>query len=276
MNILISVCEDFLFPVKVMLLSLTQHNSGLEIYLLRGSLTDEQVSGLNDFVREKCGAVMTAISAKGYFKDVPLSEMYSKPELYYRLLAPYILPPELDRILYMDADIIVNGSLSEFYGQDFDGAYAAVVSDRFYFCDEVQAQKKKLGMSDGDIYFNSGVILFNLKEFRNNISFEDITEFIAENREKLFYFDQDILNCLLKNHKKLCDSKNNFQMYPFEENLTLSHEDIINASVLHYTDRPKPWEVNYPGKLLYPYWSNAIKAGFIDEYLDFWKKRELL
>lgn len=258
MNILISVCESFLTPVKVMLYSLSRHNSGLCIYFFHGSLTLGQLAGLNEFVEEKCNAKLNVIEASDYFKDIPLSEQYSKPELYYRLLAPYILPQELERILYMDADMIVNASLSEFYHQSFDGAYAALVSDRFYFCDEVQEQKKKLGMKAEDIYFNSGLILFNLKLFRDNISLADIMDFIKENKEKLFYFDQDILNCLLLGHKKLCDEKFNFQAYPFED-LTL--EDIENTVVLHYTDRPKPWEPSYRGNLAYPYFSMAQQAG---------------
>ena len=101
MNVLISVCESFLVPAKVMLYSLSRH-----------------------------------------IQEVPLSKQYGKPELYYRLLAPYLLPEEMERILYLDADIIINGSLREFYQQSIDGAYAAFVMDRFYFCDEVQTQKK--------------------------------------------------------------------------------------------------------------------------------------
>lgn len=271
MNILISVCEAFLLPVKVMLYSLSQHNDALKIYIFYSSLTSEQIEDLSHFVQYKCKGALYPISADGYFKDVPLSKQYGKSELYYRLLAPYILPKELDRILYMDADMIVNASIDEFYNQEFDGAYAAVIKDRFDFCDEVVAQKKKLGMKPEDIYFNSGMMLFNLRLFRENISIDDIMNFIDEKRDVLFYFDQDILNCLLLDHKKLCDEKYNFQAYPFED---LKINDIENVSVLHYTDQPKPWDIKYPGKISYFYWSNLLKAGFIDEYLKFLYDRE--
>ncbi len=257
MNILISVCEAFLIPAKAMLYSLAQHNEGLKIYQFCGSLTSGQIEDLRGFVQEKCNAELISIDANGYFEDVPLSKQYGKPELYFRLLAPYILPQEMERILYMDADMIVNGSLEEFYNQSFEDAYAVVASDRFYFCDEVQMQKKKLGMGEDDIYFNSGLILFHLKRFRENISFRDIMDFIKKNRENLFYFDQDILNCLLLNHKKLCDGKYNFQAYPFE---ALSVSDVQDKVVLHYTDRPKPWENNYTGNLAPLYRDVLVKA----------------
>ena len=273
MNILISVCEEFLTPAKIMLYSLSQHNENLKIYIIYNSLTAEQIEELDLYVNQKCNAELYPILADGYFKDVPLSEQYGKPELYFRLLAPYILPQELERVLYMDADMIVNSSLEDFYNQDFDGAYAAVVKDRFGFCDEVVAQKKKLGMEDEDVYFNSGLILFNMKLFRENITFDDIMKTIEVHREDLFYFDQDILNCLLLNNKKLCDVKYNFQAYPFEE-LTLSEIESTTV-ILHYTDRPKPWNSSYSGKLAYMYWSNALKAGFIEEYLEYWHDREL-
>lgn len=274
MNVLISVCESFLVPAKVMLYSLSQQNENLKIYLIYSSLTKEQITELSEYVTNTCHAELFAIYGGDYFKDVPLSKQYGKPELYYRLLAPYILPEEMERILYLDADIIINGSLRDFYDQSFDGAYAAFVMDRFYFCDEVQAQKKKLGLKDEDVYFNSGVVLFNLPEFRRNISFDDIMNFIDEHRESLFYFDQDILNCMLLEHKKLCDLKYNFQAYPFE---SLKLSDIEKDTVvLHYTDLPKPWNPAYQGTLGYLYWKNAIKAGFVEEYLEYWHEREIL
>ena len=271
MNILISVCEEFLKPAKIMLYSLSKYHDDLNVYLLYGSLSEESIDEFKSFLADKCHTTLFSIQALGFFKNVPLSEQYSKPEIYFRLLAPYILPESIDRILYLDADIIINGSLLDFYEQDFEGAYVAVTKDRFDFCDEVVLQKKKLGMKDSDIYFNSGVMLLNLRAFRDNIKLTDIMEFIDENRDKLFYFDQDILNCLLLDHKKLCELQYNFQAYPFEQ---LDLFDIMKTTtVLHYTDQPKPWNPKYSGTLDYFYWSNALKAGFVQEYLEYWEDK---
>jgi len=271
MNILISVCEVFLKPAKIMLFSLAKYHDDLNIYLLYSSLSEESIHEFRVYLEDKCHATLYPIQAFGYFENIPLSEQYSKPEIYFRLLAPYILPESIDRILYLDADIIINGSLHELYEQDFEGAYAAVIKDRFDFCDEVVLQKKKLGMIDSDVYFNSGVMLMNLSVFRENIKLNDIMDFIEEHRDKLFYFDQDILNCLLLEHKKLCDLQYNFQAYPFEK-LDL-FEIIKTTTVLHYTDQPKPWNPEYSGTLEYLYWSNALKAGFVQEYLEYWEEK---
>lgn len=271
MNILISVCENFMKPAKVMLFSLAQYHTNLKIYLLYSSLSKEKIEDLEQYLADKCNAELYPILASGFFKDIPLSEQYSKPEIYFRLLAPYILPEDLDRILYLDADIIINKPLNEFYEQDFNGAYAVVIKDRFDFCDEVVMQKKKLGLKEKDVYFNSGVMLMNLRTFRDNIMLNDIMKFIEERREDLFYFDQDILNCLLLEHKKICDLMYNFQAYPFE-NLNL-FEIRETTGVLHYTDQPKPWNPNYNGTLDYLYWSIALKAGFVQEYLEYWEEK---
>ncbi len=158
MNILITINENFLFPAKVMLYSLAKHNKDLRIYMIYSEFGEEKLGDLIEFAQQKCDAEFVPVLAENIFKDAPLSEQYGKPELYYRLLAPYVLPKELDRILYLDADIIVKGDLTSHYEQDLEGAYAAFVKDRFDFCDEVVAQKKKLGLSDEDIYFNSGII----------------------------------------------------------------------------------------------------------------------
>ncbi len=271
MNILISVCEDFLKPAKVMLYSLASYHDNLNVYLLYSSLREEQIEELKGYLADKCNAVLHPINASGFFVNVPLSKQYGKPELYFRLLAPYILPEDLDRVLYLDADIIINGSIEAFYNQDFEGSYAAFIKDRFDFCDEVVAQKKKLGLKEEDVYFNSGVMLINLYLFREKIKLNDIMTFIDERKEDLFYFDQDILNCILLDHKKLCDLIYNFQAYPFES-LNL-FEIMDNTKVLHYTDLPKPWDPNYNGTLDYMYWSNALKAGFVEEYLEYWQNK---
>lgn len=272
MNILISICKDFLQPVKVMLYSIAQEHNDLNVYLLYSSLTQENIIDLKLFLSRNCNAKLYPICADGYFQKVPLSEQYPKPELYYRLVAPYILPKDLDRILYLDADIIVTGSLDEFYHQDFEDNYIAVIKDRFDFCDEVVAQKKKLGLKDEDVYFNSGVILFDLPAFRENISFQTIIDFIQEKQDDLYYFDQDTLNCILKEHKKLCDLQYNFQAYPFEE---LHLEEVIDSSiVVHFTDQPKPWNPQFTGSLAYLFWKYAIKAGFTEEFIRYWYDKE--
>ncbi len=271
MNILISICESFLTPAKVMLYSLCRFHHDVDVYLLYGSLKIEEIRDLELFLINKCNARLHPVCAFGFFTNVPLSSRYKKPELYYRLLAPYLLPAELDRALYLDADIIINGSLEEFYNQSFDGSYATVVTDRFDDIDKIIMLKTKLGLKKEDAYFNSGVMLFNLVLFREMIKLEDIMALIEEKREVLCYFDQDILNCLLKEHKKLCSSEYNTQTYPFDQ----YHLSDIKAStaVIHFTGVPKPWDPDYDGTLDYLYWKNALNAGFVDDYLEYWEKK---
>ncbi len=262
MNVLITISENFLFPAKVMLYSLAKYNKDLAVYIIYNTFSPEKLEQLQEFVQEVCHAEFKPVLADNIFADAPLSEQYGKPELYYRLLAPYVLPEGIDRILYLDADIIVRDDLSIFYTQDLEGACAAFIKDRYDFCDEVVQQKKVLGMSDSDVYFNSGVILFDLKKFREKISLPDIMNVIAEKREVLRYFDQDTLNFLLRKNKKICDEKYNFQVYPFEE---LTMEDILDKSVVHFTDQPKPWSENYSAHLGELFWEYATLAGLDKE-----------
>lgn len=271
MNLLISICESFLTPAKVMLYSLARFHEDVDIYLLYSSLSQEDIYDLELFLINKCKARLYPVCASGFFTNVPLSSRYKKPELYYRILAPYLLPAELDRVLYLDADIIINGSLNEFYYQNFENNYAAAVRDRFENIDKVVVLKEKLGLKKEDSYFNSGVLLFNLALFRKEITLEDIMALIEEKREALRYFDQDVLNCLLKNHIKLCGQEYNTQTYPFDQS---SLSDIKDAAVvIHYTGLPKPWSPEYNGTLDYLYWKNALNAGFTQDYQDYWEKK---
>ena len=271
MNLLISICESFLTPAKVMLYSLSRFHEDADIYLLYSSLSQEEIKDLELFLINKCKARLHPVCASGFFTNVPLSSRYKKPELYYRILAPYLLPAELDRVLYLDADIIINGSLNEFYNQSFEDNYAAAVRDRFENIDKVVLLKEKLGLKIEDAYFNSGVMLFNLALFRKKIKLEDIMALIEEKREALRYFDQDVLNCLLKNHIKLCSQEYNTQTYPFDQSSLSDIKDT--AVVIHYTGLPKPWSPEYNGTLDYLYWKNSLNAGFTQDYQDYWEKK---
>ena len=61
------------------------------------------------------------------FKDYKTLEHISSSSSYYRLMIPKLI--NQDRVLYLDSDIILNGSLSDFYYSDLEGAPVGVIRD---------------------------------------------------------------------------------------------------------------------------------------------------
>lgn len=82
---------------------------------------------------------------------------------YSRLFLGTLLPAEVNRVLYLDCDTLCNSSLHDFYHMDFEGNYAAGVidclSDAYY---------ELFGMDKTSRYCNSGMLLINLKKWRED------------------------------------------------------------------------------------------------------------
>ncbi|MBR0226651.1 MAG: glycosyltransferase family 8 protein [Thermoguttaceae bacterium] len=110
--------------------------------------------------------------------------------VYHRLFAPTFLPESLDKILYLDVDIAVLASLRELWDASLDGVFAAAVTDRRI--DEEHC--RSIGIENKADYFNAGVLLMNLKKWREDDVVARLFEIIQEFEGRLFYADQDVLN----------------------------------------------------------------------------------
>ena len=109
-----------------------------------------------------------------------------------RLFICGLFPETVDRVLYLDCDILVRNSLEELYNVPLDGYYGAGVSD----CTS-NIVRHNIGLTDDADYINGGVLLINLEEWRNNTVEKQFVRFFKEHLGHLQYFDQDIINGVL-------------------------------------------------------------------------------
>ena len=117
MNIGIASNREYLFFHKTMLRSLVENNKnvkdGINVYYLNSDLTDKEVKSFEAW----CNSI--GISLNYIFVDcniMPENINFAKSTInalaaYYRLLLPYFVPEDLERIIYLDGDMIVNGSI---------------------------------------------------------------------------------------------------------------------------------------------------------------------
>ena len=125
MNILLSFNSNYFLPALVLLRSLLLNNRWCEnitVYVMYLELTEEEIRRFSDAAREfGNGQAVFVRVTEDAFADAPLHLHWISRETYYRLLAQELLPESVERILYLDVDMIVCGSLEEFYWQDFEG-----------------------------------------------------------------------------------------------------------------------------------------------------------
>ena len=146
---------------------------------------------------------------------------------YYRLKVASLFP-QLDKILYLDGDLIVRRSLKDLYNEDITG----------YVCAGVEAIKDEKGKDVYDkLYVNAGVILFNLKKMREENTEEVLANYAAENINEIKYGDQDIINFALEGKIKTIDSKYNIQTC----NCYYISDYSLDYTIIHYIGSTKPW-----------------------------------
>ena len=215
------------------------------------------------------------------FAGAPLSSSNGNIGTYYRLLILDVIPNQVDRVLYLDTDIIINKSLNELFELDMCEMPVAAVEDPallYGYSNENQEQtvertvdfKKKIydniGFSEQDKYFNAGVILFDLVSLRtkgHNGAF--FLNYISNNRNKLICLDQDVLNGVYHLNVKWLDYIYNYRTYPFrgKDKVEIEKDMEEHAVCIHYT--AKPWKkLDCIGAK--EFWKYAKKAGVSYKY----------
>ena len=278
MDILASSNVAYLPYLAVMLTSVRINNPESEItaWLLESSVTDKDL----DFLK-KCleGQHITVNRLHVELDDaltekLPHTRLWSL-ETYYRLMMTELVPDTVDRILYLDVDMVVNGSLKELWETDLEGTDMAVCAD----CNglttadsmtEIQRKMLKEALADSDYhYFNAGMLLINLERLREHYSFETYLSAMKDWDYQMTAPDQDILNYVHWRHLKYVDWRKYdcFTVRAYEQGMTV--DDLRkNATIIHFAGE-KPWNnvsVHYPTEEVW--WDYAEKTPM---YLDFLK-----
>lgn len=266
MNILIATNDAYVIPTKNMLFSLAQNNScQLDIYLLYNQLSEKYILQLNAHVSQKCNGKLYPIYVDAsLLPDAPLQKYWSV-EMYFRLLACELLPQNLERILWLDGDIIVNRSIEEFYEQDLQDNLISACQG----CNNSGIMR--LGLNPAHLYFNSGVILFDLQKCRSIFTLFNIQNTIRTYKEKLKAPDQDILNILCQNNVKYV-SANKYNNECFGDHVFSAEKMKFlkeEACIIHFDGPMKPWNprgVNWADRF---WWRYARKQGLIAQWLSY-------
>ncbi len=198
-NILLAADKKYIVQILVLLYSLFENNPGkITIHFFYSDLTSKEVNLLTDFVKNWAGEDKEIIPycVKETANGMKVTETYPK-EIYYRIFAIEMLPESVEKILYLDADVIVKGSLKELYEESLDG-YAFAAAEDIYglLCSDRISRLERLGISAVDHYVNSGVLLFNEKYLKENCATEKLKNYIKKMGHDISFPDQDALNAL--------------------------------------------------------------------------------
>ena len=255
-NVLITIDDNYIDYCYNLFFSLKRNNSSLfNIYLVYSDLSQENINKFESFINENGIGKVKPILFELSNYDFPINSDYISRTAYIRLFAPLLIKDKIDRLLYLDPDIICGNSIEEFYNFDFDNKTLIAVENMYH--EENYSKNYNLGLNYDNIYINSGVLIFNMNKYLNNVSIKMLLDFINEKKTILENHDQDIINLMFYNDIKAVDNTYNYQI--------ITNETRMDAVLTHYAGSPKPWDSNYEAvEKGIPYYKLLIDMGKID------------
>lgn len=259
MNLVFTFDEGYFGPFKVLLHSIYTNNPNedFHFYFLHYGMKKESLDELENEL-QWYGYSFHPINVKHFFKDdstVHINRYYTI-EMYLWLFAPFVLPEDVHRALYLDPDIINLNPIRRFYDQPFD--------EQLFIAMDFEIKNKpiqpinnlRLNMKDAEHYFNTGVVLMNIDKLRKERTPEEIVKAIVDNKTILLLPDQDIFNFLYTGEVKNGD----WEYYNLDPRLYQLFKVVMpdtynkqwveeNAVFIHYAGKHKPW--NERGKYRY-------------------------
>jgi lipopolysaccharide biosynthesis glycosyltransferase len=187
--------------------------------------------------------------------------------VWFRVLLPELLPA-LDRVLYLDSDLIVRTSLAPLWQTDLGTRLLGAVTNPLYPFQPPYPQQA-LGIAQPQDYFNSGVLLLNLAQMRAEGTARKLAE-VAATRRGLWYPDQDALNLVCRDRWHRLHPRWNAQSTYFE--LAASElpvpaaqiaETRADPAIVHFIGPFKPWSYlcRHPLRALYAEHARATPWG---------------
>lgn len=277
MNLCCTCDDNYVLPLRVMLESLSHYDADIVFWLVHSGVSEANLCAIASDARSygwSFRAVRIDDDMLRLCESLPKIQYFSK-EVYYRLLAPWILC-ECDKVLYIDCDTLVRGSLSELYATEMDGAVIAAVPDSKAAIEK--GNIARLGL-DGR-YYNSGVLLIDCEAIRGGCFARAqmaslIADAVADNN--LVYPDQDLINLIYRGKIKTLPTIWNFTTnLKTDIGMVVSRSEMRQVRVIHYIGPTKPWHSEYVRWPVFRYWVHLRNFFSENERRAYWKRKKFV
>lgn len=264
MNIVCATDDNFAQHCAVTIVSILKNKSeqDIAIYLLTEGISNENEKILQELASKNGGILHIILVDAKALEGCPMPQLKNLEHIsiatYYRLLIPKLLPVHIEKVIYLDCDIVVRHSLDKLWHYPiYDYAIGAV----YQISARTSADAKRLKYPASFGYFNAGVLLINLDYWRKNQISEKLFEFLNNEKETIIFHDQDALNgvlydrCLplpikwnmltiffMKRTLALNDIDGGLVINNYNEYKKQILLDINDPSVIHFVSKPKPWD----------------------------------
>lgn len=278
-NVVYITDENYLMPTCVSIVSLKttcQRHSNFHVYVLTENISEDGYEKLISISENNFTIDILKVKIDEYeklAKTCLIKDIRVTRSALYKFDIANILR-NLDKVLYLDGDILINKDISELFDIDLSEDYVAAVDEMgdTYLQDGTSELAARIGIQDRK-YFNSGVLLLNLKKIRQDKITEKLVKYRRE--RKNYFMDQDALNAIMGTKRISLPPNYNFRTAVldvmnieeincrfFSDSYTDIESCLDDQSILHMSDRLKPWKFYFPWiteRFLYYYRKSPYK-----------------
>lgn len=233
-HIVTAANDKYARPLAVMLTSLLENKKSknpLIVYVIERNLSAINKRLLIHSVSRYRTRIIFLTINESLYQNFKVSSYFTK-EMYYRISIPSLLNQSVQKAIYLDCDTIVKDDITKLWNININKYEVGAVQDIGNV-----TWKKELSIPERAGYFNSGVLLMNLKKWRINGTSKKVQQYIKMHSAKLRLMDQDALNAVLYGKWLRLHPRWNFQIH------RRTHKNF-NPAIIHYTGIYKPWNSN--------------------------------
>lgn len=242
-RIVVGSDENYFPQLLIFTHSLRGHTTGpIELTLLSYDLPERLKRRFLRFAEKRRLSVRICEVEREKMEGFKLME-HLTPATYSRFQIPSIFAG--GRVLWIDTDSVVLKDLRPFYLQELGGMLVAAAPGN-----NREKHLRRLGLDETCIYFNAGVVLFDLDRIREEYPDpEHLYKLYRENEQKIWLLDQDVLNIAYAHSVKPDFGRVYNRMVVFTQPLTPEETREVEheAALVHYIRNVKPWQTGYPG-----------------------------
>jgi lipopolysaccharide biosynthesis glycosyltransferase len=195
MIIACTIDDNYIMHCAIMLKSLHDANpqEDLNVYIVHGKLNTSKRAALAAYLGRFLPSVSFIQVGSDLLHGLPVHGQHLSIAVYLRLVLPAVLPAGVNRVIFMDSDIIVADSLRGLWDLSLGESPIGAVIDH-----SQEFNCGRLGLENGAHYFNAGLLLIDLKRWRSMDVMSNGLTFARENEDLVRLNDQDVLNHLFQ------------------------------------------------------------------------------
>ena len=267
-----SADENYAMPLATMIASMVKNlksYKNIKIYILENSVSLSSKEKIKKFFESQRVDIEWIKIDACKFRDMKISG-HITVESYFRLLMPELLPEEIEKVIYLDSDLIVDEDIGRLWDMELGETYLLAAPEMHresLYASSPSGIKnyKQLGIDPASRLFNSGVLVINIKKWREVHAAHRIIDYLNKYNQDILWADQEAMNAIFAGIwgpldpswnllTQLLYEYNSWKESPLDKNAY--KKAVRRPFIIHFNTGSKPWQKEsvHPYKGLFFYY----------------------